>query len=81
MIIRPLELLNPERAPLAAAMCSNLEKSLSRNTVPAQTDDLTSTPLRSEFWKPHIFPMSQKSHACQCFVTSAYARKMAAAET
>ena len=38
-------------------------------------------PLRSEFWKPHTFPMSLKSHACQCFVTSAYAREMAAAET
>ena len=86
MIIRPLELLDPERAPLglwvsAAAMCSNLENSLSRNTAPAQTDDLTPPPLRSEVWKPHIFHMPHKSHACQCFVTSAYARKMTAAET
>ena len=56
MIIRPLELLNPERAPLAAAMCSNLEKSLSRNTVPAQTDDLTPPPSGQNSGSPIFSP-------------------------
>ena len=46
MIIRPLELLDPSGLlwVSTAAMCSNLENSLSRNTAPAQTDDLTPPP-------------------------------------
>ena len=60
MIIRPLELLDPERAPLglwvsAAAMCSNLENSLSRNTAPAQTDDLTPPPSGLKSGSPIFF--------------------------